>query len=233
MTTPTPAPVPIYPPAGTGYWRPFARRFADVELVTLLPLQTLPVGQTIGPIVEVGERHAARLALEVRAKATSTNLAVTIQTSMDGSTAWRTCDTAFHALTDVGLAMSAVGSAGTTPPTLSLTGTATREVNLRVEATDISGGAGRGSWVGRYSLDGGVSWVAFTSAATVVLLDEYGVASGLTLGIGSGNAATDNVWTARTAGFERKSVGSFDRFIRAVAVVTTDTVDATLYGELT
>jgi hypothetical protein len=63
----------------------------------------------------------------------------------------------------------------------------------------------RGTWVLRYSIDGGATFATvatgITSAATVALTDPLDPAAGLlgvTLNIATGNASTDNVWTAQS-----------------------------------
>ena len=106
--------------------------------------------------------------------------------------------------------MSGVTSVGTTPPVITLTNTANRlggtgpcrPVNLKVVCT--TSGA-RGTWVLKYSIDGGATYATaasnITSAATVALTDILDPAQGLlgiTLNIATGNAATDNVWTAKS-----------------------------------
>lgn len=95
--------------------------------------------------------------------------------------------------------------AGTTPPTVTVAGTANRNVNFRMECTSIAGGAALTQWTGRYSTDGGGSWIAFTSAASVTVNDSYlsqndllTESTGLTLTIAAGNAAVNNVWTFTT-----------------------------------
>lgn len=89
-------------------------------------------------------------------------------------------------------APTSVTSLGTTPPVITVTGTPLREVDLRVEALTTGALA---VWTGRYSLDAGVTWTGFTSAATVVL-----TGTGLTLNIAAGTAAVDNRWSALTPG---------------------------------
>lgn len=133
-----------------------------------------------------------------------------------------------------GFVMSAVAPDGTTPPTVTLTGALEFPVAFKAQCTSIAGGAARGQWTGRYSLDGGTTWVAFTSAATVALEDADGNVCGLTMNIATGNAAVDNVWTASTANAEEKSFGGCDRWVRAVALVggsSTPTMTAGLTGE--
>lgn len=102
-------------------------------------------------------------------------------------------------------AMTAVTATGTTPPTITLSNTtgftgAVRPVDLRIECT-LAGA--RGTWKFRWSLDGGSNWTEnVTSAATVDLVDPLdpvaGSLLGITLNIATGNAAVDNVWTAKS-----------------------------------
>jgi Ca2+-binding RTX toxin-like protein len=85
--------------------------------------------------------------------------------------------------------VSAVTSAGTTPPVLTTTVTAAPTAgNYRVECTTLGALT---TWVFRWSSDGGSTWnTGVTSAATVAL-----GATGITLNIAAGNAAVNNVWT--------------------------------------
>jgi hypothetical protein len=84
--------------------------------------------------------------------------------------------------------LSAVTSAGTTPPVIAVSGVPVGTYNVRIECTLLGA---RGTWQFRYSLDGGASWAAVdvVSAATYVL-----GATGITLAIATGSAAVDNVW---------------------------------------
>ena len=215
MTVPTPH---LLTDDGKGY---VARGgiFVNALPLTMLAAQALPLGQTLGPVFELGKHRTLSLVAQTTAKSgTNPTLDLAVQTSPDGATDWQSAGS-FGQQTDVGLAMSAVASTGTTPPTLGLTGTAVAPVDLVVQATDISGGATRGLWLGRYSTDHGITWTSFTSAATIALNDAYGVATGLTLTIAAGSAATDNVWTAKTSGYERKRFSGLGRFARVVAQV--------------
>lgn len=98
---------------------------------------------------------------------------------------------------------------GTTPPALTLSGIQTlfSPIGLRVECTSIAGGAARGLWALRYSLDSGGTWLAsgVTSAATIAL---GGAATGLTLNIAAGNAATNNVWQIATSSIRSRQDSS-------------------------
>ena len=100
-----------------------------------------------------------------------------------------------------GSAMSSVTSAGTSPPTITITGTPLGNFDLKVIC--VLGGA-RGTWTLQFSTDGGNTYSAtLLSAATVLLTDTavdslVGVngATGLTLNINTGTATNDNTWTA-------------------------------------
>jgi hypothetical protein len=206
-------------------------RYANTELVVLIPSQALPSGQTIGPVVEVGGRSGLRAVLATSAKSgTSPTLDVTLQTTDDPAKTdnWRTLGTAFAQQSDVGLAVSAVTSAGTTPPAITLSGTPTVDVNLRIECTTLGN---RGTAVVRYSIDGGVTWTEnVTTAATFAI-----GTTGLTANYANAAAAVDNVWTARTAGSETKDFAGLGRFIRAVARVggsNTPIMTASLLADL-
>lgn len=119
----------------------------------------------------------------------------TFQISYDGGTTYGPeTVTAASVILGEGLSLGAVTSTGTTPPVITLTGTPLRSLNLRVECT--LGGI-LATWTGRWSVDGGVTWTAFTSAATVLM-----AGTGVTLNIAAGAAATDNVWTASTQGMK-------------------------------
>ena len=67
-------------------------------------------------------------------------------------------------------AMSAVTSAGTSPPTLTLAGTPTRRIALRFRIT-LAGA--RGTFKYQYSIDGGVNWSAeaTSSGSTLAVVD--------------------------------------------------------------
>lgn len=93
------------------------------------------------------------------------------------------------------VSMSAVGSTGTTPPAITLSGAPLEPITLQVQCQ--VGGA-LGTWSGRYSIDGGVTWTPFVSAAVVELFDGSNVDTGVALNIAAGNAATNNVWTANS-----------------------------------
>lgn len=186
--------------------------FVEAPPVTPLVSTTLAAGQTVGKVLECGGKTCARLAITVSAKTgTNPTLDATVETSPDGLTAWRSV-AAFDQKTDVGLAMGAVGSSGTTPPAVTFTGTPNRYINFRMECTTLGA---RGTAVVRYSVDGGVTWVVGqVTAATWAVLDSNGVDTGLVVNYANASAAVDNVWTAKTAGYERKQFVGLDRFIR-------------------
>ena len=169
----------------------------------------------VTPVLET-DMSVARLQLNVSAKSgTTPTLDVTIQTSVDKAS-WRSVGT-FDQKSDVGLAMGAVTSAGTTPPAITLTGTPDRYVDLKV----IVGTAGaRGVGTIKYSLDGGVTYsAAITTAATINVIALDGKDTGLVLNYANATSAADNVWTAKTAGREPKVFAGLNRFVRAVANV--------------
>ncbi len=91
--------------------------------------------------------------------------------------------------------MTAVTSAGTTPPVITLTGTPNRYIDLKVLCT-VLGALGTSKI--KYSINGGNTYsVAQLTAATILILDPLtGESTGVTLNIAAGTAATDNVWTA-------------------------------------
>jgi hypothetical protein len=103
-------------------------------------------------------------------------------------------------------AMSAVTAAGTAPPAVTLTGTPTVGITLRVECTTLGA---RGTSVVRVSIDGGTSWcmTGVVTAATILVLDADGNSTGLTLNMANAAAAVDNVWTATSTGTVRDGGG--------------------------
>jgi len=235
--------VPItYPVAGTGYRRG-DNRHCNVESMLALPQQTLASGVTVGPVFEVGDKGLARLQVEVSAKSgTSPTLDLTVQTSPDGYNGWSTVGT-FTQRTDAaaapsssapaGLVMGSVTATGTTPPTITLTGTQLQPVDLRIECTTLGA---RGVAVIRYSVDGGKTWVSnVTTAATISVIDPNDTDTGLVINYANATAAVDNVWTAKTVGYERKVFAGLDRFVRVVALIggsATPTMDAKVIGEI-
>ena len=207
-------------------------RAVSAPPIVLFGLAALAAGVTIGQVWEVGEHRTLDLLCQTTAKSgTSPTLDVTIQTSDDGVNDWQSAG-AFAQKTAVGLAMSGVSASGSTPPTITLTSTAqTQPANLWIQCTGNAGALG--TWTGQYSVDGGTTWVPFTSAATVEVVDANGTDLGIVINIAAGNAATDNVWKATTVGSERKRFTGLGRFVRAIANVggsSTPTMTATVFG---
>lgn len=201
-----------------GYQQSTKNQFGDADDAVLWPAGVVAAaGITIAsPVVET-DRGTARLVQSVSARTgTNPTLDVTIQTSFDRRV-WRTVGT-FDQKTEAGLTMGAVASTGTTPPAITLTGTPDRYIDLRI--TVVTAGA-RGTGTIRYSIDGGVTFSGtVTSAATINVLDpQTGVNTGLVLNYANATSNADNVWTAKTAGFERKTFSGLSRFVRAVANV--------------
>ena len=228
------------PRIGDGYQRSDGV-FVHAPSLILLPSAAYALGQTIGETFEVGDRRTVALTLETTAKSgTNPTLDVTLQTSFDGIN-WRSVPavepaatpvSSFKQQTDVGFAMSAVTAAGTTPPTITLTGTPVKPINLRVKCTTLGA---RATAVISYSIDGGGTWVDnVLTAATIVVLDNAGVSTGVTLNYANATAAVDNVWTAYSAGYERRVFAGLSRFCRAVARVggtSTPIMTASCAGE--
>ena len=159
-----------------------------------------------------GDAAMVRLSAVVAAtQGASPSLALTTYGSPDGVT-W-TQITAFSAITGTGTSrllsladkyfrlawvisgasrLSAITAAGTTPPTVTISGTPSSLLaqSLRIEITT---GGTRGTALFRWSLDGGTTWVAsgVATAASVAL-----GTSGITAAFATGTYATDNVYTA-------------------------------------
>lgn len=227
---------------GTGYNRQDGL-YVDAPPIVLQPLATLGSGVTVGPVYEVGDKGSARLQLEVSAKSgTSPTCDSTVQTSPDGVNGWSTVGT-FTQRTDAaaapsssapaGLVMGAVSSSGTTPPTITLSGTQLQPVDLKIECTTLGA---RGVAVIRYSVDAGKTWVSnVTTAATISVVDPNGTDTGLVINYANAAAAVDNVWTAKTVGYERKVFAGLDRFVRVVSLIggsSTPTMDVKISGEI-
>jgi hypothetical protein len=82
-----------------------------------------------------------------------------------------------------------VTSAGTTPPTVALTGNSIGKLTFSLEVTT---GGTRGTAIFKWSSDGGTTYTTgVTTAATVVLGD-----TGITATFAAGTYATDNVYTS-------------------------------------
>lgn len=217
---------------GSGYKREDGRS-TNVEALRWLLLSTLAAGQTISSVLECGDRAILRLTEEITAKGgTSPTLTCEVETSPDGLTAWRSIGS-FAQKSDVGLALSAVSSTGTTPPAVTFTGTPNRYIDFRMECTTLGA---RGVAVVRYSIDGGKSWIyGQVTAATWALLDANGVDTGVVVNYANATAAVDNVWTASTQGFERKTFSGLDRYARLVFFVggsAGPTMTTSISGEL-
>lgn len=80
-----------------------------------------------------------------------------------------------------------------TPPDVSLSGTPTRHVNLRVEVNDVTGGTARGQAKFRWSEDGGTNW---TSGVTTAASTTLGT-TGFDLAWSTGTYATDHVYVGK------------------------------------
>jgi hypothetical protein len=197
---------------GTGFTRADGC-YADVEQFPIFGSTAFPAGYTIGLALDLGDRKLLRLTLDVSAKSgTNPTLDVVMQTAPTSDGPWRSIGTAFNQMSDVGLAMGAVAAAGTTPPTVTLSGTADRVIDFRMECTTLGA---RGTAVIRYSIDGGGTWTEnVTTAATIAV-----GTTGLTINYASATAAVDNVWTAKTAGREYKVHSACDRWVRPVCKV--------------
>lgn len=104
--------------------------------------------------------------------------------------------------------LSAVVSAGTSPPVITVAASTNREgktgpvrpCNVLIAVTTTGT---LGTWKFKLSLDGGATWDnAYTSAASVALTDPYDPAGGLlgiTLSIAAGTASANNTWAFQTA----------------------------------
>ncbi|MBK7823357.1 MAG: hypothetical protein IPJ61_20435 [Tessaracoccus sp.] len=233
----------LYPTPGDGY-KTGSGLHVEAPAIVLAPEATFAAGVTDGQVWEVGKFRTLVASVECSAKGGSNpTLDVSIMTSPDGLKDWRLA-AAFTQRTDIalpksadglaGLVMGAVTPAGTTPPTITLTSTAQVDpVNLRIECTTLGA---RGTAVIRYSIDGGKTWVAgVLTAATIAVIDPAGNDTGVVINYANAVAAVDNVWTASTVGYERKSFTGLDRFVKAVCLVGGTggpTITATVRGRL-
>jgi hypothetical protein len=165
-------------------------------------------------VFDMGSNRALRLTLDVEAvEGTNPTLDVALLTSHDGKS-WRELGD-FLQKSGVGTAMAALATeAGTTPPNFTLSGTPDRIIDFRAECTTLGA---RGVFQIRYSLDGGTTWAqsGIVSAASLDILDENGVDTGLDVAIENAAAAVDNVWTAKSIGRERKVFSGCDRYVKA------------------
>lgn len=133
---------------------------------------------------------------------------------------------------------SAVTADGSSPPTITLTGNALDDGQLRIEAR--SAGA-RGTWTFRYCTDydaikGTGSWSGdILSAATFAIPN-----TGVTVNIAVGTASVDNVWSATLTGPTMSNTQVTDAIDAAIAseyafshgVVVSNPADATAMGSL-
>jgi hypothetical protein len=100
-----------------------------------------------------------------------------------------------------GSTMSAITAAGTTPPTVTVSGTPTGPWNLKIICTKLGA---RGTSEIKFSTDGGQNYsAAIVTAASIPLIDTSVDAitgnngtTGLTIAMADTAAAVDNVWTA-------------------------------------
>lgn len=118
--------------------------------------------------------------------------AAEIATALDAALASATEYSFVHLVGVAPFEMTAVTSAGTTPPAVTLTGTPNGFHDVRIEIT--TGGA-LATAVFRWSINGGSTWTSgVTTAASVVL-----TGTGLTANFAAGTYATNNVYTAHGA----------------------------------
>jgi hypothetical protein len=202
------------------------------EVVPIRALQyraTFAEGTTVSSPIDMGSNTAVRTVLQSSAvSGTNPTLDLTMQTSRDGKV-WRTLGSAFTQVTAAYPTLSSVTSAGTLPPTITLTGTAVRPINLKIK---VGTTGARGTWTAYTSVDGGITYQGpYTSAATLTLYDEDSVSTGVTINIATGDASANNTWTASTLGYQEQVFATCSRYIRHVALVggtSTPTVTATL-----
>lgn len=183
--------------------------------------RTLATSMTSGlassDIIDMGTTRNLRATLDISAvTGTNPTLDVAFIHSADCKS-WTALGSALTQETGAFGSVSAVTSSGTTPPAITLTGTAVRECNFR--AAVVTDGA-RGTAVLKLALDGG-RWyyLNWTTAASYLLVDEDGVSTGVTLSYANASAAADNVWTWRTLGRQRVALGACNRFVKAIYVV--------------
>ena len=81
---------------------------------------------------------------------------------------------------------STLHATGTTPPAITLSGSANNTYQLQTQCTQAGA---RGIWQGWWSLDGGITQTNFTSAASVLMSG-----SGLSMLIPVGSGSVDNAW---------------------------------------
>lgn len=189
-------------------------------------------GQSYSDIIETAGFDHLRLTLTSSANSgTSPTANVYLQTSVCGQI-WRT----LHSFTQIGSTpYTAVTSAGTAPPTITLTGTPNITCYAKIKVKCTLGGA-RGTWTGAVSFDDGATYDStFTSAATVNVLSASGGITGIVLNIATGSANVDNTWSFETTSPQRVTIGTLDRYTRAAVVVggsSTPTHTLNLSGEI-
>ncbi len=88
---------------------------------------------------------------------------------------------------------------GTSPPTLSITGTPKKLVNIKVRVNTAGVQASAAIDI---SIDGGVTWPAtFLTPLASFSIDTHGISgTGLTINCGAGTYSLDNVWTSPLLG---------------------------------
>jgi hypothetical protein len=172
---------------------------------------------SVGPIVDILGSTSIRAHLDLTAvSGTNPTLDIQLIHSPDCDV-WYALGSAFTQETGAFGSLSAVTEVGTTPPDITVSGTALREVNFKAKVKTTGA---RGTAVLQIALDGGY-WYAteWTTAATYNLLDEDGVDTGIDLAYESASAASDNTWTFRTLGRQRKVFSGCHRFVRAVYTI--------------
>ncbi|MES2359972.1 MAG: hypothetical protein V4529_16655 [Gemmatimonadota bacterium] len=91
---------------------------------------------------------------------------------------------------------SATTAGGTTPPAVTLSGTAALTYGIRIEVNDVTGGTSRGQAKFRWSIDNGATFAetGVLTAATYVL-----GSTGLTANFPAGTYANDNTYDAQSS----------------------------------
>lgn len=209
-----------------GYQREDNGQYANTESVQAFNEEIGSSG-LVSSWFESGDKRTANLVLETTAKSgTNPTLDVTIQTTHSKDNLPINAGS-FTQQSDVGYAMGAVASAGTSPPTVTLSGTPTKDVNFKMECTTLGA---RGTAVVRVSSDGGITWTSNILTAATFLLPG----TGLTINYANATAAVDNVWTASSKGYQQKTF-ALGKYWRAVCVIggsSTPKMTAKLSGEL-
>lgn len=132
---------------------------------------------------------------------------------MPGSFAWWKADR-FDKLT-IGSAMRA---AGTSPPTVTISGSPARDMGLRVRVTSTAGGTALGQALIDWSENNGTTYTGspVVSAASVVL-----GTTGYTIAMGAGTYNTDQTWDALPATVANILSGTLNLTSRASPVILT------------